>query len=207
MSDFPLDSAAVLIASDSWQKRVNTPFTSPPSSIAMILHWSSSLHQQSTVLLSLWKMPRPSGQSRPAPAAPRSCIGPGFWNRKPPACKASSCSVDSDPSGKYCPLRLSGSASNACFSTPSTASRSSLLDPGGSEKPEMLRAARTRVDLTYLAKSVCCSSVKASLLGSRSDLWLCVSGSKLCQPLTIGLMISLNRSKHSSSPHVKPTPR
>eukprot|EP00960_Hanusia_phi_P024456 719878-Hanusia_phi.AAC.1 len=99
MSDLPCDSAAVLIASDSWQNRVNTPFTSPPSSIAMILHWSSSLHQHSTVLLSLWKMPRPSGQSRPAPAAPSSCIGPGFWNRKPPACSASSCSCDSDPSG------------------------------------------------------------------------------------------------------------
>eukprot|EP00960_Hanusia_phi_P017133 504168-Hanusia_phi.AAC.1 len=99
MSALPFPSAAVLIASDSWQNRENTPFTSPPSSIAMILHWSSSLHQHSTVFASLWKIPLPSGQSRPAPAAPSSCIGPGFWNKNPPACRSCSCSDDSDPSG------------------------------------------------------------------------------------------------------------
>mmetsp|Transcript_34637 Transcript_34637/g.84307 ORF Transcript_34637/g.84307 Transcript_34637/m.84307 type:complete len:277 (-) Transcript_34637:648-1478(-) len=184
--DLPFASEAVLIESDSAQKRPNTPLMSPPSSIAMIRHWSSSLHQHSTVLASLWKIPRPSGQSRPAPAAPRSCMGPGFWKRKPPACRADSCSAVSPPSGKYVPCRSSGSASNACLSTPSTASLSSLLLPAGREKPEMLRAARTRVDLTYFWNRAACSSLIVTLVGSRSLLCSCVLGSNLCHPSTIG---------------------
>mmetsp|Transcript_8243 Transcript_8243/g.13062 ORF Transcript_8243/g.13062 Transcript_8243/m.13062 type:complete len:280 (+) Transcript_8243:86-925(+) len=78
MSFLPLFSAAPLIAFDRWQNLSNTPLRSPPFSIAMMRHWSSSLHQHSTVLESLWKIPLPSGQSRAAPAAPSNCAGPGF---------------------------------------------------------------------------------------------------------------------------------
>merc|ERR550517_541597 len=42
-----------------------------PFSMEMILIWSSSFTHSRKVLASLWKMPRPSGQSRSIPAAMR----------------------------------------------------------------------------------------------------------------------------------------
>jgi hypothetical protein len=57
----------------------------------------------------------------------------------------------------------------ASFSTASTARRSSMVEPAGSENPEMLRAARMRVDLTYLVKSARSSSVKTRLSKLRSE--------------------------------------
>ena len=49
----------------------NTPLTSPPFCIDMILSWSSSLTQIRNVLSALWKIPRPSGQSLSIPATVR----------------------------------------------------------------------------------------------------------------------------------------
>eukprot|EP00290_Baffinella_frigidus_P035289 CAMPEP_0180337132 /NCGR_PEP_ID=MMETSP0988-20121125/45206_1 /TAXON_ID=697907 /ORGANISM="non described non described, Strain CCMP2293" /LENGTH=120 /DNA_ID=CAMNT_0022325431 /DNA_START=64 /DNA_END=427 /DNA_ORIENTATION=+ len=40
----------------------------------------------------------------------------------------------------------------------STSRRSDTLEPAGSDRPEMLRAARTRVDFTYVANLPACSS-------------------------------------------------
>merc|ERR1719247_692227 len=83
MSEAPAPSALAFTAWDSAQKRVNTSFTSPPLPIEMIRQWSSSLHHASAVLLSLWKMPRLSGQKRAAPALVSKLVVFGFWKRKP----------------------------------------------------------------------------------------------------------------------------
>jgi len=52
-------------------RRSKTPFTSFPCCIDMIRSWSSSLTQTRKVLSLLWKIPRPSGQSRSIPATMR----------------------------------------------------------------------------------------------------------------------------------------
>merc|ERR1711997_918564 len=59
------ESCTVLIPLANLSK---TPLTSPPFCMEMILSRSSSLTQTRNVLASLWKIPRPSGQSRSIPA-------------------------------------------------------------------------------------------------------------------------------------------
>jgi hypothetical protein len=63
------------------------------------------------------------------PAAPSSCMGPGFWNRKPPDCRSFCWSSVSSARGWYLPCRCAGSESKACFRTRSVSRRSSLLVP------------------------------------------------------------------------------
>mmetsp|Transcript_25043 Transcript_25043/g.34390 ORF Transcript_25043/g.34390 Transcript_25043/m.34390 type:complete len:214 (-) Transcript_25043:750-1391(-) len=79
----PLLSADFLISSDSRQNRSKTDLMLPPSSMEMMRQWSSSLTQASTVLLSLWKMPRWFGQLRAAPAPVSRFLAEGIWKRKP----------------------------------------------------------------------------------------------------------------------------
>ena len=62
MSLVPFFSAEALMASDSCANRAKTALMSPPFSMEMMRQWSSSFTQASTVLESLWKMPRLSGQ-------------------------------------------------------------------------------------------------------------------------------------------------
>jgi len=79
----PSPSKTERIFSMPFDHLVNMPTMSPPSSIEMILMWSSSFTHTKNFLLSAQKMPLLSGQSLPAPAAARSAGPVGSWNRFP----------------------------------------------------------------------------------------------------------------------------